>query len=116
MKNWGYNISKSRTIDMDKADLESYKKITEIVPSAKRCIMCGACSATCSAREHTNFNFRKMHLMYRRGQLDTIADELDKCMLCGKCRLVCPRGVNTRAIIYNMRIQLKDLYYKNFSL
>ncbi len=116
MKNWGFKIASSRIVDMDKADLATYKKITAIVPSAKRCLMCGACSATCTAREHTDFNFRKLHLMFRRGQLDTIADELDKCMLCGKCRLVCPRGVNTRAIIYNMRIILKDLYYKNINV
>jgi heterodisulfide reductase subunit C len=75
--------------------------------------MCGACSATCSAGNHTDFNFRLSHLMYRRGQFEGLASELDKCMLCGKCKMVCPRGVNTRAVVYNMRIFLNDMNYKN---
>jgi heterodisulfide reductase subunit C len=113
MKNFGFNIASSRQLDMDNYDKESYNIVTSKVPSAKRCLMCGACTATCTAREHTDFNFRFVHLMFRRGQFENLAEELDKCMLCGKCRLVCPRGVNTRAIIYNMRIILNDLNYKN---
>ena len=35
------------------------------------------------------------------------ADALDACMLCGKCTLVCPRGVNTRAMIMEMRKELQ---------
>ena len=116
MKNWGFSISASRTIDMDKADLKTYSKITDKVPSAKRCLMCGACSATCAANNHTSFNFRKCHLSFRRGQFENLAEELDKCMLCGKCKLVCPRGVNTRAIIFNMRIFLNDLNYKKINI
>ena len=112
MKNWGFKISKPRVIDLDTANTDAFVKLTEKVPSAKRCLMCGACSATCSASNHTDFNFRNCHLMFRRGQFEGLAAELDKCMLCGKCRLVCPRGVNTRAIIYNMRIFLNDMNYK----
>ena len=41
-----------------------------------------------------------------------LAAELDKCMLCGKCSLVCPRGVNTRAVIMNMRILLGGASYE----
>ncbi len=111
MKNWGFNIAKSRTIDMDMADLKPFIKLTEKVPSAKRCLMCGLCSATCTVREHIDFNFRLCHLMFRRGQFENLSEELDKCMLCGKCKLACPRGVNTRAIIYNMRIILDDMNY-----
>ncbi len=113
MKNWGFKISRPRAIDFDTADLAEYSKLVEKVPSAKRCLMCGACTATCSAGNHTDFNFRHSHLMYRRGQFEGLAEELDKCMLCGKCKMVCPRGVNTRAIIYNMRIFLNDMNYKN---
>ncbi len=116
MKNWGFKIAESRIIDLDKTDRTAYTILTQKVPSAKRCLMCGACSATCSAGEHTNFNFRTNHLMFRRGVFEGISEELDKCMLCGKCRLVCPRGVNTRAIIYNMRIILDDLNYKNLDI
>ena len=116
MKNWGFSISTSRVLDMDSADRSAYKKLTEKVPSAKRCLMCGICSATCTAREHVDFNFRFCHLMFRQGQFENLSEELDKCMLCGKCKLNCPRGVNTRAIIYNMRIILDDLNYKKIKI
>lgn len=113
MKNWGFKIAKPRIIDLDTANTKAFEELCEKVPSAKRCIMCGACTATCSAANHTSFNFRKCNIMFRRGQFEGLTEELDKCMLCGKCKLVCPRAVNTRAFIYNMRIFLNDLNYKN---
>ncbi|MCK9255572.1 MAG: 4Fe-4S dicluster domain-containing protein [Bacteroidales bacterium] len=116
MKNWGFKISQARIIDLDKANTKMFEDLCLKVPSAKRCIMCGGCSATCTASNHTNFNFRNCNLMFRRGQFEGLAEELDKCMLCGKCKLVCPRGVNTRAIIYNMRIILNKMNYKNIEL
>ncbi len=111
MTNWGFHIAKSRIIDMDTADLGVYRKVAAKVPSAKLCLMCGACTASCTARNHTPFNLRKNHLLFRHGQFKGLAKEFDKCMLCGKCRLVCPRGVNTRALIYNMRMALDNLNY-----
>ncbi len=114
MKNWGFKISKPRIIDIDLTNTKAFNDLCLKVPSAKRCIMCGSCSATCSATNHTNFNFRKTQLLFRRGLFEGLNEELDKCMLCGKCKLVCPRGVNTRAIIINMRLMLNDITYKNF--
>ena len=112
MKNFGYKISKPRVIDLDNANLSLYKKLVRQVPSLERCMMCGGCTATCSVNNHTEFNLRKCHLMFRRGQLEGLTQELDKCMLCGKCGLVCPRGVNTRAVVQNMRILLGSTNYK----
>lgn len=112
MKNFGFKISKPRAIDLDSADTSLYKKLVKVVPSLERCIMCGGCTATCSVNNHTEFNFRKCHLLFRRGQLDGLTQELDKCMLCGKCTLVCPRGVNTRAVVMNMRILLGSATYE----
>ena len=51
----------------------------------------------------TDFDIRKVHNTFRRGQYDRLSEELRKCMLCGKCTLVCPRGVNLRSLIINMR-------------
>ncbi len=116
MKNWGYKILQPRALDFDVIDLETYNRLLEKVPSARRCLMCGACTATCSANLHIDFNLRKTHLLFSRGQFDGLANELDKCMLCGKCKLVCPRGVNTRALINNMRIVLNDMNYKSIKL
>lgn len=112
MKNFGFKIAKPRIIDLDKTDVSLYKELIEHVPSLERCIMCGGCTATCSVNNHTEFNFRKCHLMFRRGQLENLESELDKCMLCGKCMLVCPRGVNTRAVVQNMRILLGSTSYE----
>lgn len=112
MNKFGYKISKPRSIDLDAADTSLYKKLIRHVPSLERCIMCGGCTATCSVNNHTSFNFRKCHLLFRRGQLEKLEQELDKCMLCGKCMLVCPRGINTRAVILNMRILLGGVSYE----
>jgi heterodisulfide reductase subunit C len=112
MKNFGYTIAQPRLIDLDKADTGLYKKLISYIPSLQRCMMCGGCTATCSVNNHAEFNFRKCHLMFRHGQLENLKRELDKCMLCGKCMLVCPRGVNTRAVILNMRILLGSANYK----
>ncbi len=83
--------------------MSKYAQLLEIVPSYKRCIGCGGCTASCSARQFTDFNIRKTHYYFRRGQYDKLEQELRKCMLCGKCILVCPRGVNLRSLIINMR-------------
>jgi heterodisulfide reductase subunit C len=113
MKNWGYKIPSPRVIDLDKADTSGYTEMVNEVPSAKRCFMCGACSATCPVSNHTDFSFRRCHILFKRGQVENLSVELDKCMLCGKCNIVCPRGVNTRAIISTMKIILTDMNNRN---
>ena len=116
MKEWGYKISSPRAIDLDKADSTAYTKLIEKVPSAKKCILCGACSATCTVSNRTDFSFRLSHLLFRRGQFDKLAGEMDKCMLCGKCNLICPQGVNTRAMISTMRLILSDMKDRKITL
>ena len=113
MRDWGYKISTPRVIDLDKADTTGYAKLVKEIPSVKKCIMCGACSATCTASNHTDFSFRQCHILFRRGQVLNLSVELDKCMLCGKCNIICPQGVNTRAIISTMRIILSDMNNRN---
>lgn len=92
--------------------MEAVKKLHQAVPSFKRCISCGACASTCSARQFTDFNIRKIHTNFRRGQYDGLEKELTACMLCGKCTLVCPRGVNLRSMVINMRKILFDINKK----
>ena len=112
MKKFGYSIAKPRIIDLDKADISLYEELVLQTPSLERCMMCGGCTATCSVNNHAEFNFRKSHLLFKWGQYEGLDKELDKCMLCGKCTLVCPRGVNTRAVIQNMRILLESTNYE----
>lgn len=103
MKNFGFTISEGRQINADEADNSKVNRLLEIVPSFKWCIGCGGCTATCSAAGFTDYNIRRIHTAFLRGQYEGLDEKLQKCMLCGKCLLVCPRGVNTRNLIINMR-------------
>lgn len=103
---FGFEISRTRRIDLDAAPNERYERLLGRVPSYSLCIGCGGCTATCSAGGFVDFNIRRVHTSFSRGRLHGMQEQLDRCMLCGKCVLVCPRGVNTRALIINMRMLL----------
>ncbi len=106
--NWGYGISKPRTINLDKNDLMSMWRILDVLPDLRACIACGGCTATCTAGALTDFNFRKVHTLVRRGEYAGAYAEMNQCMLCGKCRLVCPRGINTRGVVMAIKKELGD--------
>lgn len=103
MINFGYTIAQTRVVNADNCDFTKLKQLEELTPSFKRCINCGACTATCAVQQFTSYNIRKIKSLYQECQYEGLARELDKCMLCGKCTLVCPRGLNLRSIIMNMR-------------
>ncbi len=109
MIDFGYKPNISRAIDLDKNDHGVKELLTEEVRSFARCIGCGGCTATCTAKQHTDFSILRCNFFFRRGEYDNLQAELDKCMLCGKCSLVCPRNVNTRAMIIKMRLLLNKL-------
>jgi len=108
MKKFGFTISEGRSINYDEVNPDKAQRLLEIVPSYKLCIGCGGCSAACSAAGFTDFNIRRIHTAFNRAQYDGLDKQLQRCMLCGKCLLVCPRGVNTRALIINMRRLLNE--------
>ena len=103
MRKFGFSISQARSIDLDQVDFSHLDELKEIVPTFMVCINCGACTATCSAQQFSNFNIRKIKTLYMQGQYDDLAKQLEKCMLCGKCTLVCPREVNLRNSVVAMR-------------
>lgn len=109
MKNFGFKIAKTHSINVADRLTDEVDWLKIKVPSFKRCMSCGACTATCSAGGFTKFNIRKIHHLYRWGMFDDLDKELQKCMLCGKCTLVCPRGVNLRSLILNMRKNLERI-------
>ncbi len=96
---FGYGISKPRTIDLDRNEFYKGNAVLGKMPELQSCIGCGSCTATCTAGALTDFNFRRLHTLIRRGEFKGIYDEINKCMLCGKCRLTCPRGINTRGVV-----------------
>ena len=106
MNKFGFKISSTRTISIDDKETEAVQQIEVQVPSFKRCMNCGSCTATCSAGQFTAFNIRKIHNLYRWNKTQELAEMLQHCMLCGKCTLVCPRGVNLRSLIIYMRQKL----------
>lgn len=100
---FGFSISQTRVINVDNCNFDKLHQLEKIVPSFKKCMNCGACTATCSAQQFIPFNIRKVKSLYSLGQYGNLDKELNKCMLCGKCTLVCLRGLNLRPIIMNMR-------------
>ncbi|MEG1572265.1 MAG: 4Fe-4S dicluster domain-containing protein [Bacteroidales bacterium] len=109
MPDFGFTIATTRAIDLDHVNYDALNQLEKAVPSFKRCIVCGACSSSCSSGKYTHFSIRKVKLLFRRGQYQGLKEELEKCMLCGKCTLVCPRGVNLRATIIQMRKILEEM-------
>ncbi len=114
---FGFTIAKPRSIEPTKTGKEQLGQLEELVPTFRRCMNCGGCTATCSAGQFTDFNIRKVHNLYRWEKYKELDEELQKCMLCGKCTLVCPRGVNLRSLIIHLRKALnKDYLPSDFQL
>ncbi len=100
---WGYSTVTKRSIDLDSNNMTLANRLQEAEPSLISCIACGCCTATCTAGNLTDFNFRQLHTLVRRGEYDKAREESEKCMLCGKCFIICPRGINTRNVILTLR-------------
>lgn len=109
MPDFGFSLQKDRQIDFDANDRTLLKRVTELEPSFRICIACGSCSATCSANQFTDLSLRRINTMVKRGELEGLAEDIEKCMLCGKCQLACPRGVSTRHLIIAIRKVLHEL-------
>ena len=99
MKGFGFKLSASSTIDLDKMDRSKFEQLCSMEPDARRCMSCGSCSATCTAAPFSGMSVRKVLLCLQRGKEDEAIKMLSACMLCGKCTMVCPRGINTRHLI-----------------
>ncbi|MCK9616729.1 MAG: 4Fe-4S dicluster domain-containing protein [Lentimicrobiaceae bacterium] len=97
---FGYKINSDQQIDYDANDKRIHEYLLKEEPSFRSCMFCGCCTATCSTGTFTQFNFRKLHTLIRRGETASLKNEIEKCMFCGKCLLVCPAGVNTRNLIF----------------
>ena len=68
MINFGFSISKPRAIDIDRNNLRKSNEIIREMPELQACIGCGSCTASCTAGNLTEFNFRKVHTLVRRGE------------------------------------------------
>ena len=95
---FGYSITKSNHLDLDKADTSLSRLLISQEKSFSTCIGCGTCTAGCSAGTFTSYNPRRIQLMIHNGQTEHLAEDLKKCMLCGKCQMLCPRGISLRSL------------------
>ncbi len=111
MEKFGFTLSKGRVINYDSNDRSIADYILQMEPSFRSCIECGACAATCTAGNFTEFSLREFNILMKRGENDQVREHIRKCMLCGKCSLVCPRGVNTRNVI----VLAKEAFQKSES-
>ena len=104
---WGFWPEKSHIIDLDAGNFELYWKIANKIPGIQACYFCGSCHSTCTVQSD-GVNFRKLHLLLRRGETGMLKQIVAPCVLCGKCSLICPRNVDTRSVIYNLKILLHE--------
>lgn len=103
MIDFGFKLSPSSRIDLDKTDHGLLKEIAGEEPDFKKCMACGSCSASCSAGPYRATSLRRAILALQNGLKDKASDELAGCMLCGKCTMICPRGINTRHLILTIQ-------------
>ena len=99
---FGFSLSPSSSVNLDKVDLSRYRRLLEMAPDARTCMACGSCSATCTAGPFSGMSVRKVILGLQRGADREVDRMLSACMLCGKCTMVCPRGINTRNLILSL--------------
>ncbi len=100
MTDFGFGLSKSSTINLDKVDTELRQRLYGMEPDLRLCMQCGSCSAVCTAAPYSGMSVRKVIVGLERG-VDP-RPMLNACMLCGKCTMVCPRGINTRHLILSL--------------
>lgn len=112
MSMFGFKLSKSAAIDLDKVDTSLFEELCRIEPDARRCMACGSCSASCMAAGFSGMSIRKLLLNLQRGKIEDVSKMLSACMLCGKCTMVCPRAINTRHLI----LSISKIYKKEEGL
>ena len=94
MIDFGYGISPSSAINLDKFDRTRFEELAREEPDVLKCMACGSCAASCPTAGHSD--------MLGRGREDEALRMVSHCMLCGKCLIVCPRGINTRHLILSV--------------
>ena len=100
MMDFGFKLSPSSAVDLDKVDFTNFDKLVKMEPDALQCMACGSCTATCTAGPFSGMSVRKVLLGLQRGT--DVSAMMSCCMLCGKCTMVCPRGINTRHLILSL--------------
>ncbi len=102
MNKFGYALTPSSRIDLDKFNKKRFEALVNLEPDVLKCMACGSCTASCTAGKFTKTSVRSAILALQNGQEKTALDMLKGCLLCGKCSMVCPRAINTRNLIISI--------------
>lgn len=102
MVDFGFTLSPSSRIDLDRYDAGTFGRLLGLEPDARKCMACGSCSAVCTAGQQRPTSVRRALLALQNGSPERALSELKGCQLCGKCVMVCPRGINTRHLILSI--------------
>lgn len=102
MADFGYSLTPSSRIDLNKADRETFGKLVKMEPDVLKCMACGSCTASCTAGAYTRTSIRSVILYLQNGREKEALEFIKGCMLCGKCTIVCPRAINTRQIVLSI--------------
>ena len=102
MNKFGFALTPSSRIDLDKFNKEKFASLVKLEPDVVKCMACGSCSASCTAGKFTRTSVRSAILALQNGQEKEALDMLKGCLLCGKCSMVCPRAINTRHLIISI--------------
>lgn len=102
MVDFGFGISPSSRLDLDKIDRRSFDALASLEGEFRQCMSCGSCTAVCTAGQYKRTSLRSAIAAIQNGQEDEAVELLSSCQLCGKCAMVCPRGLNTRHIILSI--------------
>lgn len=102
MIDFGYSLTPSSAIELDKMDRTRFEILIRREPDVLKCMACGSCAASCTAGAFTKMNLREGILLLSRGEEKAALKQFSSCMLCGKCQMVCPRRINTRNLILSI--------------
>ena len=102
MNKFGFALTPSSRIDLDKFNKEKFASLVKLEPDVLKCMACGSCTASCTAGKFTRTSVRSAILALQNGQEKEALDMLKGCLLCCKCSMVCPRAINTRHLIISI--------------
>lgn len=102
MVDFGYGLTPSSRIDLDKFDKRKFDTLAVLEPDVRKCMSCGSCTAVCTAGRLVPTSLRAAVQALQNGLSDKAMEMLAHCQFCGKCLMVCPRGINTRHLILSI--------------
>lgn len=103
---FGFSLMKARDISIDGSSVVKLQsQMYRLEPTARQCMQCGSCTASCSTAA-SGTNMRRAILLWMNGLVTEAKQTTSSCLFCGKCRFVCPRGVNGRNILAIIHSQI----------